>query len=437
MTTTDIFVDLKDYAAHFDALTASAFKGNNVQLSTLRKNALDVFIKRGFPTTKDEAWRHTNLADVMRVNYQLPPEHPDEAGLEPTLLNDAWIIMLVNGRFIAEQSIINELPPGLTIQSLARAVDEDPDLINLLGTDLEDDPLAALNTALWQGGLYIHVAKGASIERPLQIIHISSTVDDEAIIVSPRLLVQAEENSYLTIFEEQLSNAGAITLTNSVTDLHLAAGANVEYVQLQQEASTSARITMIQSTQNRDSKLTLFTANIGGALARTDVVCKLIEPGANVSLNGYYLVRGRQHMDIHSRIEHQAPNCTSSENYAGILDEQGRGVFNGRVLVHPDAQKTDASQLNHNLILSDGALVNTNPQLEIYADDVKCNHGSSVGQMDEESIFYLRSRGLDEKSALQLLIRGFATEPLSGVKSLPLRQLLADEVEAWLPEALL
>lgn len=437
MTTIEKLVGLQNYVDHFDALTASAFKDDSEQLITLRKNALDVFIKRGFPTTKDEAWRHTNLANVAKVNYQLPPEHPDEAGLGPTLLNDAWFIMLVNGRFIAEQSIINELPPGLTIRSLARAVDEDLDLINLLGTDLEDDPLSALNTALWQDGLYIHVAKGVSIERPLQIIQISSTAEDEAIIVSPRLLVHAEENSYLTIFEEQLSNAGAITLTSSVTDLHLAAGANVEYVQLQQEASTSVHITMIHATQNRDSKLTLFTANIGGALARTDVVCQLIEPGANVSLNGYYLVRGRQHMDIHSRIEHQAPDCTSSENYAGILDDQGRGVFNGRVLVHPGAQKTDASQLNHNLILSDGALVNTNPQLEIYADDVKCNHGSSVGQMDEESIFYLRTRGLDKKSALQLLIRGFATEPLSGVRSMPLRQLLADKVEAWLPEKFL
>jgi len=231
----------------------------------------------------------------------------------------------------------------------------------------------------------------------------------------------------------QTGAAGGLTFTNAVTEIVAGAGSIVDYIRVQQEPDDAYHVATMQTHQEADSRAALHTVTVGGGLVRNDVNTVLAGEGAEVVMNGLYLVKGRQHVDNHTRIDHAAPHCTSMENYKGIVDDQGHGIFNGRIVVRPKAQKTNATQSNQNLILSDKALVNTNPQLEIYADDVKCTHGSTVGQIDEDVVFYFLSRGIDRGTARRLLIHGFTQEIISRVENDTVRKFVNELVSRWLP----
>jgi len=252
----------------------------------------------------------------------------------------------------------------------------------------------------------------------------------------------AGENSRLTVVEHYVGlpsgasqterSAGPI-FTNAVTETVAGAGSIIDHIRVQQEPGDTYHIATAQTHQEAASRVALHAFTVGGGLVRNDVNAVLQGEGAEVALNGLYLVKGNQHVDNHTRIDHAAPHCTSTETYKGIMDDQGRAVFNGRIVVHPDAQQTNAAQSNKNLMLSDKALVNTNPQLEIYADDVKCTHGSTVGQIDEEAMFYFLSRGIDRRTARGLLLQGFTQELISMIENETIRRAVNDLVALWLP----
>ena len=299
--------------------------------------------------------------------------------------------------------------------------------------EFNEQAFVALNTAFFADGVFISVPDGVVLERPVQVLYLSSS-HDEATVVHPRTLVVGGENSQLTVMEQLVDLASGNSLINAVTEIVAGPGAVIEYAQVQQGAQKSYYIATLQIDQLSQSQVTLNGVTVQGGLTRNDVNARLAGEGAEVVMNGLYLVKGHQHVDNHTRIDHIAPHCTSRENYKGILDDHGHGVFNGRIMVHPDAQKTQASQSNKNLMLSDRALVNTNPQLEIYADDVKCTHGSTVGQVDDDAIFYCQTRGIDRETAQRLLIRGFTNEIIGQVKNGAIRATFESMVTDWLPK---
>jgi Fe-S cluster assembly protein SufD len=332
--------------------------------------------------------------------------------------------------------LLDGLPEGVLVKSLSDALAADPaEVLPHLGryAAFEQQAFVALNTALLADGIVIRVPENTSVESPIHILHIAA---DQGVASQshPRTLIMGGKNARLTVVEHYLGLNGNAHFTNAVTELAARADSQIEYVRMVREPESSHHIATVQVHQEADSRVSAHVATIGGGLVRTATNAALAGEGAEVNLNGLYLLRGRQHVDNHTRIDHLVPHGTSSENFKGILDGQSRAVFNGRIVVHSDAQKTDARQSNKNLMLSDKALVNTNPQLEIYADDVKCAHGSTVGQIDEEALFYFRSRGIDIETARRLLIHGFTQEIIDLIGDESVRSILGALVTAWLPE---
>jgi Fe-S cluster assembly protein SufD len=343
------------------------------------------------------------------------------------------IMVVLNGHAMPQLSILDDLDDSLAVKGLAEAVADDSAAVMAhLGqyAEAQEHPFTALNTAFLTDGIFIHVPPAVSVEQPLHVIHVS-VANGTSVRSHPRTLVVAEQGSRLTVVEHFIG-LGGITFTNAVTEIVAAEDSSIEYIRIQREPDDTSHVATVQTHQQRNSRLALHHFITGGGLVRTDVNAALNGDGAEVSMNGLYLVNGHQHVDTHTRIDHIAPHSASTENYKGILDEHGRSVFNGRIVVHPDAQQITADQTNHNLMLSDKALVNTNPQLEIYADDVKCSHGSTVGQIDEEAYFYFQSRGIDRLAAQDLLVRGFAGEIVAGIKETSMRTNLEQLVTHWI-----
>ena len=421
------------YRSRFDhMMREDRFRDQPDDLRRLREDAMDRFVKLGFPTTRMEAWRNTNVEPLARTELQPPIANGavEFQAVAPFFLEGSLRVVVADDKFVPELSSLSDLPKGVEIRGLADALTHMSDpVMSHLGryAEFKEQAFVALNTAFFSDGVYISVPNGVVLERPVQVLYLSSS-QAEATVVHPRTLVLAGENSQLTIMEQTVDLASGTSLVNAVTEIVAGPGAVIEYAQVQQGAEGSFYIATMQTYQLAQSQVTLHGATIQGGLTRNDVQASLADEGAEV-----VLVKGHQHVDNHTRIDHIAPHCTSLENYKGILDDHGHGVFNGRIVVHPDAQKTQASQSNKNLMLSDRALVNTNPQLEIYADDVKCTHGSTVGQVDDEAIFYFRSRGIDRETARQLLIRGFTNEIIGQVKNEAIRATLANMVSGWLP----
>lgn len=413
------------------------FRDQPDDLRRLREDAMDRFVKLGFPTTRMEAWRNTNVEPLARTEFQPPVANGavELRAVAPFFLEGSLRVVVADDKFVPELSSLSDLPQGVEIRGLAEALTHMSDpVMSHLGryAEFNEQAFVALNTAFFSDGVFISVPNGVVLERPVQVLYLSSS-HDEATVVHPRTLVLAGENSQLTIMEQAVDLASGSSLVNAVTEIVAGPGAVIEYVQVQQGAEGSFYIATVQTYQLAQSQVTLHSTTVQGGLTRNNVHAALAGEGAEVVLNGLYLAKGHQHVDNHTRIDHIAPHCTSLENYNGILDDHAHGVFNGRIVVHPDAQKTQASQSNKNLMLSDRALVNTNPQLEIYADDVKCTHGSTVGQVDDDAIFYFRSRGIDRETARQLLIRGFMNEIIDQVKNEAIRATLESMVAGWLP----
>ena len=350
---------------------------------------------------------------------------------------DCHRLVFVNGIFEPATSHTDPLPTGVTVSSLSAAIRHDHTALEThlsRYTDVGANGFLALNTALLGEGAYIHLSARTRLEKPIVLSFVSAP-GGQAMCTQPRILVVAEPGSEARIVEHFQGSDESTYFNNVVTEICLGRGARLEHYKLQSEGQKSFHVSTLQVTQGRESRFTSHSISLGGQLVRNDINCGLDDEETVCELNGLYLATGRQHVDYHTRIDHAKPAGTSREYYKGVLDGRGRGVFNGRVYVHPDAQKTDAEQFNNNLLLSRHAEVDTKPQLEIFADDVKCAHGATVGQLDDDMIFYLRTRGLAESAARGLLTYGFASDVLQRMSLVPLRETLQDKLMDWLPNS--
>jgi Fe-S cluster assembly protein SufD len=419
---------------------AAERSGDPAWLVRLREEARATFADQGLPHTRLEEWRYTNVAPLAKPEYALA-QPPLRAVSRSDLEHHAFpvfacsVYVFVNGRFAPELSSPARLECGTRVESLAavlRGGDAEaiaPRLGRLV--DLKRHPFAALATACLDDGAVVRVPNGAGAEQPIHLVFVSAPGAQPA-LVHPRVLIVAEDGSRLSLIEDHVNVGVTPGLSNAVTEIHVGANASVDYVLVQREPEHRHQVAQLAVLQERDSRLSAHTLTFGGALVRNDAGVLLAGEGAECRLEGLYVAGGSQLVDNHTLVDHAVPRCTSRERYKGILGGRARGVFRGRILVRPDAQHTAAQQSNANLLQGTGAEVDSKPQLEIHADDVKCNHGSSVGQLDAEALFYLRSRGLAADVARDLLMRAFASEIL---RALPI-PALGDALDDVLQEKL-
>ena len=401
-------------------------------LAPMRQAGIASFAKQGFPTLHDEDWRFTNVAPIAKMNIQ-PATQAGANGAESKVIAESVFAQLsgprlvfVNGYFCAKLSSVNIVAGGVRIENLSAALAKDSTLIEKhLGkyAQTEKNSFAALNQAFFSDGAFLFVPQGVEVAEPVQLIYISSA-KNAGESIQPRNLIIAEADSKLTVVESYLSTGNVAYFTNAVTEILAGDNAKVEHVKLQDEAAGAYHIATIAGEFGRTSNVNVHSIALGAKLSRNNIRTNLAGEGLECILNGLYLTRDEQLADHHMIVEHAQPHCASHEYFNGILDDKSKGIFHGRILVRELAQKTDAKQTNKNLLLSDDASANTKPQLEIYADDVKCTHGATVGQLNDESIFYLRSRGIPTEMAKRMLIHAFAGEIIERIKCEPAREVI-------------
>jgi Fe-S cluster assembly protein SufD len=419
------------YRADFDRLATSDFASDPEWLKRFRAQAMDSFETLGFPTMKDEDWHFTSVSPIAdRVFHPaLPSKVLRETVDKLVIMGSGGLkLVFVNGVFTPDPSFSEKAIAGLTVQSLAAAIREGGSLETLLGSAaaITSSAFTALNSAFFRDGALIRIAKGAKIDQTIDLVFVSTGGADT--VVHPRNLIVADRESQATITETYIGIGEGTHFTNTITEVIVAENARVSHYKLQRESGNAYHIGTAQARQARNSYYESFCFSTGADLSRTNVYTILEGDAAECVLNGLYLADGTQHMDHQTYVEHIAPNCPSHELYKGILDGRSHGVFNGKVYVHPEAQKTDGKQSNNNLLLSDHARVDTKPQLEIFADDVKCTHGATVGRLDETALFYLRSRGVNKSLARKLLTYAFAADVLERLPHAELKEALEARV---------
>ncbi len=413
-------------------------------LKAQRHAAFQRVAERGFPTVRDEAWKYTPVGRILSVAFA-----PAIAGANPRLSAAAIDqlagdlggvrLVFVNGYFSPQCSSLEKLPQGVKVQSLASALADGGDAFEpLLARPLAEQTHAftALNAACAEDGAFVRIPANTVIEEPIHLVFLSdpgAALPAAPVVSHPRSLVLAGPGSRVTIVETYVGTLDEVYLTNAVTEVVLEEGAAVEHYKVQNETATAFHIALLDVRQERDTQFTTHSVALGSLLARHEVTVRLHGPGAETTLNGLYMPQNEQHLDNPTTIDHIAPECTSRELYKGVIDGQGRGVFDGRIIVRPGAMKTDSGQRNKNLLLSGEARVNSRPQLEIFADDVKCAHGSTVGQLNEEVVFYLRTRGFSQLAARELLTYAFVGEMLDLIRLQPLRSHVEKLVALRLP----
>ena len=407
--------------------------GGPAWASSLRASAAERFAEIGFPTRRDEDWRVTPIAPIVETVFTRAPGQATEddvasytyAGLTGSQL------VFINGHYAPHLSSLNTLPPGVRVTTLAEAL-----RVNLPGLDTHLGRLAsfraeafvALNTAALADGALIHIPRNAVVDEPIHLLFIASA-EGQATVSHPRTLIIADEHSQATVIESFVGPAGQTYLTNAVTEVVVGDGAVIDHYKVQQESLAAFHVATMQVQLGKGSNFASHSIGFGGSIVRNDANAVLAGEGSECTLNGLYRANGRQLVDNHTSIDHAMPHCDSHEVYKGILDGHARGVFNGKIFVRIDAQKTDAKQTNKTLLLSPDAQINTKPQLEIFADDVRCTHGATIGQLSADALFYLRARGIPEAQARDLLIYAFASDIASRVK--------VEAVRAYLDRALL
>ena len=407
-------------------------------LGALREEAIARFADVGFPTPKVEAWKYTNLTRLARAGFG-DVDGVAGIGLErlaPWLFDrgETHRFVLVNGRFAPELSELEMLPDGVTLTSLAALADSQPgSLESTLGRTaaLNGAALVALNTALMRDGAVLVVDRNTILDKPVHLINFVAT-ENEPIAVHPRNLVVVGERSQATIVESYAGDQPGRYWTNAVTEIVAHAGSVIHHVKLQEEAESAYHTGSVQIELGRDSTVNGFTASLGATMARSDIKAAVLGEGASCRLDGGVLVRGSQHGDITTEIDHRVPHGASRQMFKNVLDDRGRSVFQGRIIVQPDAQKVDAHQSNRNLLLSPRAQAETKPELQILADDVKCSHGATVGDLDRNALFYLESRGIDAARARALLIEAFLGELIETAPGEGVQRRLRALVGAWL-----
>jgi Fe-S cluster assembly protein SufD len=430
------------YDAAFRAFQARAGGSDASWLGRLRESAISRFEQLGFPTTDEEEWKYTNVAPVAKARFEpaLEPQRSalelDAAQLEPFLYEEARRSCLVftNGIYRPEWSSLEGLPLGAVAMNLSDALRDGQHAEALReqlarSAEYNENAFTALNTAFISNGAFLSIPKGMRIESPIHLLFLSTTQAENPSVSFPRVLLIAGEGSEATVIESYASVGEGVYWTNAVVEIVLGDNARLEYYKVQRESPQAFHIATTVADLGRGSSFDATTITMGAALARHDINIKFNHEGAECWVDGLYVVGEGQHADTHSVIDHRQPHCTSHQLYKGILDGKSRAVFNGKVFVHEGAQKTDAMQKNKNLLLSNEARVDTKPQLEIFADDVKCAHGATVGQLEEEELFYLISRGLRPELARNLLTYGFAEEVIAKIK--------IESIKAQLDEAVL
>lgn len=400
-------------------------------LKNLREGAYSQFVEKGFPTTHDEDWRFTNVSSIAQTPYVLAAKNAavvSESEAAPYRLEDsACQLVFVDGWYQPTLSRVDSLPRGLEVSSLAAAIQDAPDSVrDQLGHYLSRrmDAFGALNTALFGDGALIRIGHGALIEKPISLLYLTSS-GDFPLMNHPRNLVIAERGSQAAVVEDYVSFGDGATFSNSITELVADEEAVVSHYLIEREGARAANVSTLRIEQARASNVTSHSVLVGGNLVRNNVHPVLAGRGAECLINGLFIGNGQQHLDNYMLVEHVGQFCSSRQFYNGILDDHARGVFHGRIIVHKDAQRTDAKQTNRNLLLCDDARVDTKPQLEIYADDVKCTHGATIGQLDENQLFYLQARGIGEDAARRVLLYAFAGECLQRMADKSVREKIS------------
>jgi Fe-S cluster assembly protein SufD len=398
----------------------------------LRARASTRFAQLGIPTVRDEEWRFTNVAPIAATDFALAGPISGAADrLSGMAYADAPVrLVVVNGRFEATLSRTKALNGGVELGSLATALADHAEVVQrYFGqvADFSTRAFTALNTALVQDGVFVHVRDGAVLEHPIHIVYVTGA-DAERVMAHPRTLVVAGANSQVRIVESYDGANSETYFTNAVSEIFVGENATVDHYKVQQESFDAFHIGSVHVHMARNATFSSHSFALGGRLVRNDAFAILDGEGGECTLNGLYLADRDRLVDNHTTIDHAKPHCASHEVYKGILGGTSRAVFNGKIIVRQDAQKTDAKQTNRALLLTDGATINTKPQLEIFADDVKCTHGAAIGQLDDDAIFYLRARGLNYAEARDMLIHAFAGDILNRVRIEPLRNSLEAEL---------
>jgi len=420
-----------DFARH-----AKSLPGAHVPwVARLREDAITRFAERGLPTTRDEDWKYTNVAPIAKRDFALvaPGAQPDVDIGAFLLDGDATHrLVFVDGRYAPTLSAIGRLPAGVTLESLASVLARGPDALEAwFAADAHETVFASLNTAFMSDGVHLRLSRGIVLDAPIHALFISTAA---GAAVHPRNVIVAEDGARATLIEHYVGVDGAASLTNAVTRVFVGANAWIAHDRLQDESAGALHVGAVHASQARASRFASHSIALGAALARHDITTAFEADGCNAELDGLFVAGGRQHVDHHTRIDHATPHGTSREYYKGILDGGARGVFNGKVVVHPGAQRTDAHLASHNLLLSKAAEIDTKPELTIDADDVKCAHGATVGQLDDDQLFYLRARGLDAPFARALLTYAFAHDVIERVRVASLRSAVERALFARLPD---
>ena len=414
----------------------------NDSLKQQRQSAIEFFQHNGFPTTRQENWKYTDVRSIARHAFTTSSISDIELSTQDldrirfTEL-DCHELVMVNGHFSSANSRIGNLPDGVIIRDLDSALKQESDLVTKYIAQVADNNVSsftALNTAFIENGCFIFIPDNVVIDKPINVLYLSGRIEHD-LATLPRNVIVLGNNAGAVAIESYIGLDESRYFTNTVSEVSLAAGSRLTHYKIQQEGRNSYHIGNFYVNQQQDSHCESHSISLGASLARNDIHAQLNAEGAEIILNGLYMAGDKQHIDNHTRIDHLKPNTRSEEYYRGILNDNARGVFNGKVVVHKDAQKTDAHQSNANLLLSDNAEVDTKPELEIYADDVKCAHGATVGQLDSNMLFYLRSRAIDEETAKSLLCFAFAEEIIKRIRFKPIRDRLEYLVLGRLPDA--
>ena len=410
-------------------------------LDRSRSEALEILGERGLPSQRDEDWKYTSIKPITRSRFSPAVSGVDcsEDFIARSAIDnlDAWQLVFADGFHLPHRSKTNGLPEGVQVAGLAEALTRDPGpIVDRLGSAVGKVPhgFAAMNSAFVGDGALGEVAPGVQLEKPIELLFVSGC-SGEGFLSLPRNLVILGEGSQCSIIERHISFGAERSLSNSLTEIILDKNATLNYCCAQDQAERTFHVGGLFARLAHSAKLKATTVTVGKAWVRNDARIDLDAEGAHANLDGAYLAFGRCHVDNHTHISHNAPECTSRECYKGVLGDRGHAVFHGRIVVQPNAQKTDSEQSNQNLLLSADAQIDTKPQLEIYADDVKCAHGATVGQMDEAALFYLVSRGVDRETARRMLTQAFAAEILETVTPPALQSYLASHVSGRLSPA--
>ena len=429
----DKTIDIKKYfISKFNDFEKTLNGEKTSDFHKVRKDAISKFGLLNVPTQKDEEWKYTNISPLLKHNFS---PIPVKADVSQELINkflfdkmEHSLIVFVNGVFSPELSKLIDIPKGVKIGSLAEAIkDGNPIAKKHLGkyADNENYFFTAMSTAFTRDGAFVYVPDGKIVEDPIHIIFLTKS-GSEKIITQPRNLFVAGKNSQVTIIEHFISDEDSVYFTNSVTEIVADENAIVDHIKLQEESKKAFHIARMEVDQERSSNFSSHLISHGAELSRNDFNAIFNDEGSECMLNGLFMIDGEQLFDAHTLIDHAKPHCSSHEHYKGILQDKSKGVFNGKVMVRQDAQKTNAFQENNTILLSDDAVMNTKPQLEIFADDVKCSHGATIGKLNDEAKFYLKSRGIGEESATAILIHAFASDVITAIKIPALRDYLEE-----------